>query len=120
MSAIKLSKTIRGIKYNQWNLAPEPSRNKKTGQVTIKLMIKRWVVYPDGKGKTDRYPLENYAHIQSDRAEMERALSPAMAAEFAKIFTALGFKFVTLDLEGFRSGSMNRLLTAEELLRGRT
>ena len=26
---------------------------------------------------------------------------------------------VTLDLEGFRSGSMNQLLTAEELLRGK-
>jgi pyridinium-3,5-biscarboxylic acid mononucleotide sulfurtransferase len=35
------------------------------------------------------------------------------------VFKGLGFKFVTLDLEGFRSGSMNQLLTAEELLRGR-
>ena len=40
-----------------------------------------------------------------------------MAAEFTRIFKALGFKFVTLDLEGFRSGSMNTLLTAEELFR---
>ena len=39
------------------------------------------------------------------------------AAEFTKIFKALGFKFVTLDLEGFRSGSMNALLPAEDLLR---
>jgi uncharacterized protein len=42
-----------------------------------------------------------------------------MAAEFTAIFKTLGFKFVTLDLEGFRSGSMNQLLTKEELLRGR-
>jgi uncharacterized protein len=40
-----------------------------------------------------------------------------MAAEFARIFKALGFAYVTLDLEGFRSGSMNALLPAAELLR---
>jgi uncharacterized protein len=40
-----------------------------------------------------------------------------MAAQFTSIFKALGFKFVTLDLEGFRSGSMNSLLPAEQLRR---
>jgi pyridinium-3,5-biscarboxylic acid mononucleotide sulfurtransferase len=55
--------------------------------------------------------------IEIAREELERALDPAMAAEFTRIFKALGFKFVTLDLEGFRSGSMNALLPAEELLR---
>ncbi|MGB0033154.1 MAG: ATP-dependent sacrificial sulfur transferase LarE [Candidatus Sulfotelmatobacter sp.] len=49
--------------------------------------------------------------------ELNRALDPAMAAKFANIFKALGFKFVTLDLEGFRSGSMNTLLAPEALLR---
>ena len=49
--------------------------------------------------------------------ELPRALDPAMAAKFASIFKALGFKFVTLDVEGFLSGSMNTLLPAEELLR---
>lgn len=47
--------------------------------------------------------------------ELPRALNPEMTAEFTRIFTALGFKFVTLDLEGFRSGSMNSLLPAEQL-----
>jgi len=51
------------------------------------------------------------------REELERALSPEMAAEFTRIFKALGFKFVALDLEGFRSGSMNSLLPAENLHR---
>ena len=48
--------------------------------------------------------------------ELERALDPAMAARFTAIFKGLGFKFVTLDLEGFRSGSMNALLPASDLL----
>jgi uncharacterized protein len=53
--------------------------------------------------------------IASD--EMPRALSSSMAADFTRIFKALGFKFVTLDLEGFRSGSMNSLLPVEQLSR---
>jgi uncharacterized protein len=55
--------------------------------------------------------------IEIAREELERALDPAMAAQFTSIFKALGFKFVTLDLDGFRSGSMNVLLPAENLLR---
>jgi uncharacterized protein len=55
--------------------------------------------------------------IEISGEELQRALDPRMAAEFTKIFKTLGFKFVTLDLEGFRSGSMNALLPAEELVR---
>ena len=55
--------------------------------------------------------------IEIAREELNRALDPAMAAKFTRIFKALGFQFVTLDLEGFRSGSMNSLLSAEDLLR---
>jgi pyridinium-3,5-biscarboxylic acid mononucleotide sulfurtransferase len=47
--------------------------------------------------------------------ELPRALSPEMAAEFTRIFKALGFSYVTLDLEGFRSGSMNAMLPVEIL-----
>jgi len=42
--------------------------------------------------------------------ELPHALTEEMARQFTAIFKALGFKFVTLDLEGFRSGSMNQLL----------
>jgi uncharacterized protein len=54
--------------------------------------------------------------VEIAREELPQALDAAMAAEFTRIFKALGFKFVTLDLEGFRSGSMNALLPAEKLL----
>ncbi len=55
--------------------------------------------------------------IEIAQAELPRALSSEMATELTRIFKALGFKFVTLDLEGFRSGSMNALLPAERLSR---
>ena len=53
--------------------------------------------------------------IEIAREELERALNPAVAAQFTAIFKQLGFKFVTLDLEGFRSGSMNALLPVDQL-----
>ena len=56
--------------------------------------------------------------IEIARDELPRALTAEMAREFTALFKGLGFKFVTLDLEGFRSGSMNQLLTTEELRRG--
>src|SRR5205823_12023450 len=55
------------------------------------------------------------ARIEIAREEMPKALNQQMAAEFSRIFRTLGFKFVTLDLEGFRSGSMNALLSPEQL-----
>ena len=57
--------------------------------------------------------------IEIAREELPRALTAEMAREFTAVFKGLGFKFVTLDLEGFRSGSMNQMLTAEQLLRKR-
>lgn len=45
--------------------------------------------------------------------ELPAALTADMAATFTRIFKGLGFTFVTLDLEGFRSGSMNALLRIE-------
>jgi pyridinium-3,5-biscarboxylic acid mononucleotide sulfurtransferase len=43
-------------------------------------------------------------------AELPRALNLTMAEILVKEFKALGFKFVTLDLEGYRSGAMNEVL----------
>lgn len=55
--------------------------------------------------------------IELGREELARALDSEMAIEFTRIFKSLGFKFVTLDLEGFRSGSMNTLLSADQIAR---
>jgi uncharacterized protein len=42
--------------------------------------------------------------------EIERALSREMAQAFTTIFKPLGFHYVTLDLEGYRQGSLNEAL----------
>ena len=52
--------------------------------------------------------------------EMEKALNPEMARRFTEIFKALGFRFVTLDLEGYRQGSLNEVLSSADLQAGKT
>jgi len=42
--------------------------------------------------------------------EMPKALTVEMARRFTAVFKALGFKYVTLDLEGYRQGSLNEVL----------
>jgi uncharacterized protein len=58
--------------------------------------------------------------IEIAREELPRALTAEMTHQLTAMFRSLGFAFVTLDLEGFRSGSMNQLLKPEELLRGQS
>jgi pyridinium-3,5-biscarboxylic acid mononucleotide sulfurtransferase len=48
--------------------------------------------------------------IEIAREEMEKALTLEMAGKLTAIFRKLGFKYVTLDLEGYRQGSMNEVL----------
>jgi uncharacterized protein len=42
--------------------------------------------------------------------ELPKALDVEMARRFTAIFKGLGFKYVTLDLEGYRQGSLNEVL----------
>jgi len=48
--------------------------------------------------------------IEIAKDELARALAPEMAAAFTAIFRKLGFQYVTLDLEGYRQGSLNEVL----------
>ena len=50
------------------------------------------------------------ARIEVAKEEMPRALTPEMAQAFSTIFKQLGFLYVTLDLEGYRQGSLNAAL----------
>jgi uncharacterized protein len=50
------------------------------------------------------------ARIEIAEDEMEQVLTPGMLRELAREFKMLGFQYVTLDCEGYRSGSMNRVL----------
>ena len=47
------------------------------------------------------------ARIEIAREEVASSLSPAFLDDLTRTFHGLGFQYVTLDCEGFRSGSMN-------------
>jgi uncharacterized protein len=47
------------------------------------------------------------ARIELGREELARAIEPAIADEIDRRLRALGFKFVTIDLKGYRLGSLN-------------
>jgi uncharacterized protein len=55
------------------------------------------------------------ARIEIARDEMERALSLEMFGRMSAEIKVCGFKYVALDVEGFRSGSMNVVLPVESL-----
>jgi pyridinium-3,5-biscarboxylic acid mononucleotide sulfurtransferase len=53
--------------------------------------------------------------IEIAREELARMLSLAMFEQASAALKRLGYKYVTLDLEGYRSGSMNALLSISEI-----
>ncbi len=57
---------------------------------------------------------DNLVRIEIAPEELPRALDPEMARRFVEIFKPLGFSFVTLDLEGYRQGSLNTHLVKIE------
>jgi pyridinium-3,5-biscarboxylic acid mononucleotide sulfurtransferase len=54
------------------------------------------------------------ARIEVPAAELARLADPRVREELARRFRELGFRFVTLDLEGFRSGSLNELVSLDK------
>ncbi len=52
------------------------------------------------------------ARIEIAKDELPRALNLETAGALTKIFKQLGFLYVTLDLEGYRQGSLNAALAA--------
>ncbi len=53
---------------------------------------------------------ESLVRLEFSPEELPKALNLTMAAILLKEFKALGFKFVTVDLEGYRSGALNEVL----------
>ena len=60
-----------------------------------------------------RYHKGDLARLEVPADAIARLAEPALRREIADHLRALGFKFVTLDLEGFRSGSLNQLLSID-------
>ncbi len=51
------------------------------------------------------------ARIEIDPGELPRALTPEMARAISTAIKPLGFRYVSLDLDGYRTGALNEVLT---------
>lgn len=82
-------------------VTPETIKTVETGEEAIKALgFRQFRVRFHGE----------LVRIEISRDEMDRALNLAMAEAFTNIFRPLGFKYVTLDLQGYRQGAMNEVL----------
>ena len=64
-----------------------------------------------------RHEENDLARIEVPLAALPRLVEPAARKTISDRFRALGFRYVTIDLDGFRSGSMNDVLPIEQLQR---
>jgi uncharacterized protein len=53
------------------------------------------------------------ARVEVDQAGVQRLLEPGFRAEIVKNLKQLGYAYVTMDLAGYRTGSMNEPLSDE-------
>jgi uncharacterized protein len=64
-----------------------------------------------------RYHAGDMARIEVPLNELNELCQPENRDRIVAELQSLGFKFVTLDLAGFRSGNLNRLISPDELRR---
>ncbi len=62
-----------------------------------------------------RHEANELARIEVPVGQISGLLQPDLRAQITAKFHALGFRFITIDLDGFRSGSLNSALPMVEL-----
>jgi uncharacterized protein len=56
------------------------------------------------------------ARIEVPQPDIESLLALAARQEIRHFFHQIGFRYVTVDLDGFRSGSLNAVLPVESVM----
>lgn len=82
-------------------------------------MVEQAEAYLKSQGLADvrvRYHRDDMARIEVPVDQIERLCQAEVREPLIVRLKTLGFKFVALDLEGFRSGSLNQVLPVESLL----
>lgn len=83
---------------------------ERTGRVEAAEVLLRSLGYRECRVRLHEGEL---ARIEVPAAELARLADPALRHELVARLKGLGFTYVTLDLEGFRSGSLNDLVSLE-------
>ncbi len=109
-----------------WNKPATPCLSSRVAygeQVTAErlAMVDRAEQFLRGHGFATcrvRYHRGDLARVEVPLEEVSRVVSGDVREQLVDHFRELGFKFVTLDLLGFRSGSLNVLVPLDQLSRG--
>ena len=64
-----------------------------------------------------RYHRGDLARLEVPAEDLSAICAAEFRVELVERFRSLGFRFITLDLEGFRSGSLNTLVPLDDLVR---
>lgn len=56
---------------------------------------------------------EELVRLEFGKEDLLKALNPETADALKQLFKGLGYKYVTLDLEGYRTGSLNEILLTQ-------
>ncbi len=64
-----------------------------------------------------RYHRGDVARIEVEASQLERLCQPDVRERLVRYLQSLGFQFVSVDLAGFRSGSLNTLVPVDQLER---
>ncbi|MHC5095865.1 MAG: ATP-dependent sacrificial sulfur transferase LarE, partial [Planctomycetota bacterium] len=59
----------------------------------------------------------NIARIEVPSGDIEKITSEGIRGKITKSIKALGFQYISLDLEGFRTGSLNEILSEEDKIK---
>ena len=57
----------------------------------------------------------NIARIEIERSEFDKLICPEISESVTSYFKELGFLYVTMDLNGYKMGSMNKTIDAESV-----
>ena len=63
-----------------------------------------------------RYHRGDVARVEVPLADLPRLVAEPLRSRLVECLLGLGFKFVSLDLAGFRTGSLNALVSAESIV----
>ncbi len=62
-----------------------------------------------------RMHADDLARIEVKLDDLPRLIEPEVRTQLIGSLAAIGFRYVTLDLEGFISGSLNKLILSQSL-----
>lgn len=111
---IQLSRVLQISTWNKPSMACLASRIPYGEQITIEILNKVEQAedflkkHGFSQVRVRAYTKEKLVRIELNQVEFKNILDESFQKELVAYIKQLGFSYITLDLEGFRSGSMNK------------